>query len=141
MSGTDPLSSGLGYLKVGEVRTKLGRGDRTLSLSCSVKIIKWNQLQHNLEYPELYTKLYPLFTPEALHVKYMAGFLHLTDSFLTSIHLSAYLAAAFIKRLVRLCLTAPSTSIPMAIRFIHNLMIRHPGLAKMIDNSDGQGLS
>jgi len=44
VSGTDPLSPGLGYHKVGEVRTKPGRGDRTLSLSCSDKIIKWNMV-------------------------------------------------------------------------------------------------
>jgi len=94
--------------------------------------------KHNLEYPEFYTKLYQLFTPEVLHVKYMARFFHLADIFLTSTHLPAYLVAAFTKRLARLCLTAPSTSIPMAIRFIHNLMFRHPGLAKMIDNPEGE---
>jgi len=92
--------------------------------------------KHNLEYPEFYTKLYQLFTPEVLHVKYMARFFHLADIFLTSTHLPAYLVAAFTKRLARLCLTAPSTSIPMAIRFIHNLMFRHPGLVKMIDDSE-----
>merc|ERR1712106_450447 len=70
------------------------------------------------------------------HVKYMARFFHLADIFLTSTHLPAYLVAAFTKRLARLCLTAPSTSIPMAIRFIHNLMFRHPGLVKMIDDSE-----
>eukprot|EP00092_Neocalanus_flemingeri_P008296 GFUD01008943.1.p1 GENE.GFUD01008943.1~~GFUD01008943.1.p1 ORF type:complete len:538 (-),score=176.06 GFUD01008943.1:19-1632(-) len=94
--------------------------------------------KHNLEYPEFYTKLYQLFTPEVLHVKYMARFFHLADIFLTSTHLPAYLVAAFTKRLARLCLTAPSTSIPMAIRFIHNLMFRHSGLAKMIDNPDSK---
>eukprot|EP00090_Calanus_glacialis_P022361 TRINITY_DN34514_c0_g1_i1.p1 TRINITY_DN34514_c0_g1~~TRINITY_DN34514_c0_g1_i1.p1 ORF type:complete len:390 (-),score=124.08 TRINITY_DN34514_c0_g1_i1:35-1204(-) len=44
VSGSDPLSPGLGYHKVGEVRTKPGRGERTLSLSCSDKIIKWNMV-------------------------------------------------------------------------------------------------
>jgi len=96
--------------------------------------------KHNLEYPEFYTKLYQLFTPEVLHVKYMARFFHLADIFLTSTHLPAYLVAAFTKRLARLCLTAPSTSIPMAIRFIHNLMFRHSGLVKMIDNPEAEAL-
>ena len=90
--------------------------------------------KHNLEYPEFYTKLYRLYTPELLHVKYKARFFHLADIFLGSTHLPAYIVAAFIKRLARLCLTAPSNVIPMAIRFIHNLMFRHPSLAKLIDN-------
>merc|ERR1719410_3319595 len=90
--------------------------------------------KYNLEYPDFYTKLYQLFTPELLHVKYKARFFHLADIFLSSTHLPAYLAAAFIKRLSRLCLSAPSCSIPMVIRFIHNLIHRHPSLVKMIDN-------
>merc|ERR1712098_609026 len=94
--------------------------------------------KHNLEYPEFYSKLYQLFTPELLHVKYRARFFHLADIFLTSTHLPSYLVAAFTKRLARLCLTAPSTSIPMAIRFIHNLIFRHPSLVKMIDNDAGE---
>jgi len=94
--------------------------------------------KHNLEYPEFYSKLYQLFTPELLHVKYRARFFHLADIFLTSTHLPSYLVAAFTKRLARLCITAPSTSIPMAIRFIHNLLFRHPSLVKMIDNEGGE---
>ena len=92
--------------------------------------------KYNLEYPEFYTKLYQLFTPELLHVKYKARFFHLADIFLSSSPLPAYLLTAFIKRLSRLCLTAPSTAIPMVIRFIHNLIHRHPSLIKMLDNED-----
>jgi len=44
VSGCDPLVPGLGYHTVGQLRTKPGRGDRTLSLSCSDKMIKWNML-------------------------------------------------------------------------------------------------
>jgi len=40
----DPLQSGLGYHTVGVLRTKPGRGDPTLSMSCSDKIMKWNVL-------------------------------------------------------------------------------------------------
>lgn len=92
--------------------------------------------KYNLEYPEFYTKLYQLFTPELLHVKYRARFFHLADIFLSSSHLPAYLVAAFIKRLARLSLTAPSPTIPLVVRFIHNLIHRHPSLVKMIDNED-----
>ena len=96
--------------------------------------------KYNLEYPEFYTKLYQLFNPELLHVKYKARFFHLADIFLSSSHLPAYLVAAFIKRLSRLCLTAPSTAIPMVVRFIHNLIHRHPSLIKMLDNEDGKAV-
>jgi len=97
--------------------------------------------KHNLEYPDFYTKLYQLFTPELLHVKYMARFFHLADIFLSSTHLPAYVVAAFCKKLARLSLTAPSTSIPMAIRFIHNMIFRHPALVKLIDNPESDMLS
>jgi len=92
--------------------------------------------KYNLEFPQFYTKLYQLLTPEVLHVKYKARFFHLADIFLSSTHLPEYMIAAFIKRLARISLTAPSTTIPMVIRFIHNLIFRHPGLVKMIDNPD-----
>lgn len=38
----DKKGEGVEYHTVGEIRTKPGRGDRTLSLSCSDKLLKWN---------------------------------------------------------------------------------------------------
>ncbi|XP_066290770.1 tRNA-specific adenosine deaminase 1-like [Branchiostoma lanceolatum] len=40
----DPLQVGLDYHQVGVLRTKPGRGERTLSLSCSDKLARWNVL-------------------------------------------------------------------------------------------------
>lgn len=40
----DPKAPGLGYHKVGLLRTKPGRGDPTLSMSCSDKMMRWNVL-------------------------------------------------------------------------------------------------
>ena len=42
--GGDPRLPGAEYHRVGGLRTKPGRGERTLSLSCSDKILKWNIL-------------------------------------------------------------------------------------------------
>lgn len=82
--------------------------------------------QHNLEYPDFYTKLYSLLEPSVLHVKYRARFFHLLNLFLSSSHLPAYLVAAFCKRLSRLALTAPPHSLLMVIPLICNLLRRHP---------------
>lgn len=40
----DPKEAGIDYHLLGQVRTKPGRGDRTLSVSCSDKIAKWIHL-------------------------------------------------------------------------------------------------
>lgn len=38
----DPRLPGAAYHVVGAVRTKPGRGDRTLSVSCSDKLLRWH---------------------------------------------------------------------------------------------------
>ena len=40
----DPKLPGIGYHTVGTLRTKPGRGDPTLSMSCSDKMMRWNVL-------------------------------------------------------------------------------------------------
>ncbi|KAK2722672.1 hypothetical protein QYM36_003004 [Artemia franciscana] len=98
------------------------------------------QLIHkfNLEYPDFYKKLYSLFVPDVFHAKYRARFFFLADIFMSSTYLSEYLAAAFVKRTSRLCLSAPPTGIRIALQFIGNIMYRHPGLKKMMHCPEDQ---
>jgi len=97
--------------------------------------------KYNLEYPEFYTKLYQLFTIEIFHVKYKARFFHMSDVFLSSTHLPENLVAAFVKRIARLALQAPAESVPLCIKFIHNLLHRHRGLVNLIDSADRTDLT
>jgi len=40
--------------------------------------------KHNLEYPNIFTKLYSMFEPEIFHTKYKARLFYLSDLFLSS---------------------------------------------------------
>lgn len=94
--------------------------------------------KHNMSYPNLYEKLYMMFEPEIFHMKFKPRLFHLADIFLTSSYLPETLVAAFIKRLARLSLIAPPQDIIIILYFIGNLIIRHPGLKRLIcdRNSD-----
>nr|CAG4638409.1 EOG090X04ZD [Cyclestheria hislopi] len=93
---------------------------------------------HNLEYPDFYTKLYALLEPSVLFVKYRARFFYLCDLFMTSTHVPEYIAAAFIKRMARLSLTAPANVVVLLLHFIGNLIMRHRGLLRLVHNPDHQ---
>ncbi|CAD6234202.1 GSCOCG00007647001-RA-CDS [Cotesia congregata] len=97
--------------------------------------------KHNLEYPNIFTKLYAMFEPEIFHTKYKARLFYLSDLFLQSTHLPEALVAAFIKRLARLTLVAPPEDIMIILEFIGNLLLRHPGLKCLIDHPHGGELS
>lgn len=88
--------------------------------------------KYNLDYPDFYKKLYSLFQVEIFHMKYRARFFHLADLFLMSTHLPAYLVAAFIKRLSRLALRAPPYGVALIVRFVGNLIRRHPNCKVLI---------
>lgn len=90
--------------------------------------------KHDLDYPDFYKKLYALLEPTIFHAKYRARFFMLCDRFLASTHLPEYLVASFIKRLARLSLHAPSSCLHLIIKFIVNLLIRFPGLQRLIHN-------
>lgn len=93
--------------------------------------------KHDLDYPDFYKKLYALLEPTVFHAKYRARFFMLCDRFLASTHLPEYLVASFVKRLSRLSLSAPSACLHLVLKFIVNLLIRFPGLQRLIHNPDG----
>ncbi|XP_037041130.1 nucleolar complex protein 4 homolog A [Bradysia coprophila] len=97
--------------------------------------------QHNLSYPNIYEKLYSMFEPEIFHTKFKARLFYLADIFLSSIALPENLVAAFIKRLARLALVAPPQDIVIILYFIGNLIIRHPGLKRLICHASGGEVS
>ena len=92
---------------------EMGGSISLLSLSGVFTLVQ----QHNLEYPDFYKKLYALFDPSVLHVKYKARFFHLADIFLTSSHLPEYLVAAFAKRLARIALQVLLKVVRMKVFF------------------------
>lgn len=96
---------------------------------------------YNLEYPNIYGKLYSMFEPEIFHTKYKARLFYLSDMFLSSTHLSEHLVAAFAKRLARLTLVAPPQDIHIILMFIGNLVLRHPGLKRLFNHPTGGEVS
>lgn len=68
------------HLKLTNFYLKIGGAVSLLALH-GVFILMQN---HNLEYPEFYTKLYSLLEPDVLFVKYRARFFFLLDLFMTS---------------------------------------------------------
>lgn len=78
-----------------------------------------------------------MFEPEIFHTKYKSRLFYLADVFLSSSHLPENLVAAFAKRLARLSLVAPPQDITTIIYFIGNLILRHPGLKRLISHPVG----
>ncbi|KAK7070479.1 Nucleolar complex protein 4 [Halocaridina rubra] len=92
--------------------------------------------KYNLDYPNFYPKLYGLLEPTVFHAKYRPRFFMLMERFLASSHLPEYIVAAFIKKLSRLSLVAPASCLVLILKFIANLLIRYPGLQKLIHKPD-----
>ncbi|KAH7827163.1 putative nucleolar complex protein 4 [Monocercomonoides exilis] len=90
-------------------------------------------INHGAEYPEFYQLLYSLLeTPFILHTSYAQRLLRQLDMFLSSPLLPSSIAASFARRIGNLALTAPSVVCCGCLAVIHNVLVRHPPLRKMI---------
>ena len=88
------------------------------------------------DYPNFFLNLYRLLDNQVLHVRYRPRFLRMLDTFLLSPKLPIALVASFIKRLARLCLSAPPAAIVSVMPFIYNLLKRHPGCMVLIHSEE-----
>jgi U3 small nucleolar RNA-associated protein 19 len=97
--------------------------------------------KYNIEIPEFYKKIYEQLNPSIFNTKYKSRYFALLDTCLSSTHLSVYLVAAFMKKISRLLLFAPSTDTKVLLRFITNLAIRHPTCKQLIHRKNGKSIS
>ncbi|VEU21566.1 DEKNAAC102512 [Brettanomyces naardenensis] len=117
----------------------LGFEEKDISISILALNGLWELMKsYNLEYPNFYSKLYAILTPQLLHLNYRSRFLRLLDLFMSSTHLSATIVASFIKKLSRLSLTAPAAGVISVIPFIYNLLKRHPTCMLLIHNVEDE---
>eukprot|EP00940_MAST-03C_sp_MAST-3C-sp2_P002939 g2939.t1 len=92
--------------------------------------------RHSLEYPQFYPKLYALLTPSIFVVTYRERLLRLLHLCLLSTHIPAYLVAAFLKRLARLCLVAPPSGALFVVPLLYNMLKRHPQCEGLVQRSE-----
>ncbi|KAK9498754.1 hypothetical protein O3M35_003318 [Rhynocoris fuscipes] len=97
--------------------------------------------KHNINYPNIYGKLYEMLNPSIFGTHYKARLFFLADVFLSSLHLPENLVAGFVKKFARLSLIAPPADILTLLALITNLIIRHSGLKKLITNMEIQNYS
>ncbi|KAG7303839.1 hypothetical protein JYU34_010741 [Plutella xylostella] len=91
---------------------------------------------HNIEYPDIYDRLYAMFEPAMFATRYKRRLMHLADIFLSSTHLPESLVAAFAKRMSRLALLASPEEAVALVGLVSSLLHRHPALKRMICYED-----
>jgi U3 small nucleolar RNA-associated protein 19 len=99
-----------------------------LALSSLFTLIR----KHNLDYPSFFEKLYSLLDQRVLHISYRRRFLRLLNTFMQSTMLPSYVVAAYVKRVSRLALYAPASSILWVLPFCYNMLKQHPTCRVMI---------
>ena len=107
---------------------KMGGITSVLSLKSLFILIK----DYNLDYPMFYHQLYQLLDENILHTKYREVLFDQMELFLSSSHIPAYMVAAFLKRLSRLSLSAPTAALMWIIPFVYNLIKRHPACSVLL---------
>lgn len=88
--------------------------------------------EKNLDYPDFFLKLYSLLDEQLLHSKHRSRFFRLLNTFMSSTHLPAAIAASFIKRLSRLALHAPPAGVVAVVPWVYNMLKGHPACTFMI---------
>eukprot|EP01042_Synura_sphagnicola_P001938 gene1938-2289_t len=83
-------------------------------------------VHHNLDYPHYFESLYRLCTLTVFSAKYRTKFMTLLSHSLQSVNLTSYTVAAFIKRLLRVAIHAPSTSALFCLAQVTWLLRQHP---------------
>lgn len=89
--------------------------------------------KHNLVHLNIFEQLYGMFNREVFYKKYRSRLFYLANIFLSSTHLPLSLVAAFVKRLARLSLEVQPQDIVLILKFVTNLILRHPGLKILLD--------
>lgn len=93
----------------------------------------WNLIRnHDLDYPDFFPRLYALLTPSVFHSENRSRFFSKVSLFLRSSRLPIYTVAAFIKRLSRLCLSAPPDGVLYALPLVFRLMCAHKGCVVLV---------
>ncbi|GFT29323.1 nucleolar complex protein 4 homolog B [Trichonephila clavipes] len=92
--------------------------------------------KYNIEYPDFFVKLYSLTNAEVINGKFNLRFFYLSDLFLSSIHIPAYLIAAFVKKLSRIALISRTDSVLRILCLVINLMIRHKSVSVLFHRED-----
>lgn len=87
---------------------------------------------HNLDYPRFFTSLYKLCSIEVFTAKYRGKFMKLLSTALRSSNLPAYVAAAFIKRLMHLALEVPTYTAQFCVAQVFRLLQSHPQCLNLV---------
>ena len=96
--------------------------------------------EYGLEYNDFYKQLYKLVTPRIFHVKYRTKFVSLlTKCLMKNEMLPGHIIASFIKRLCRITMSIPPSSILSILALISNLLRKHPECLCLIHRGDGGG--
>lgn len=110
-----------------------------LALSSLFTLIR----KHRLDYPKFFDHLLTMLTPQVMHSRFRKRFLSLTGTFMRSTHLSVAHKRAFLKRVVRLAVSAPPSAARWIVPFSYNMLKEHHSdLHDMIhQNPDTHGVT